>query len=176
MNNERIRQLERQGILNMFEAQELAKLRDEQQSISIREEQIREKKEQDKIGKKMFQLKYEYGHAMMDRYKWEKRFEEIWGENATEAAELSCRRMMSQESSSSTSYWLTDALTCRLNVFDGNQAEQHDPIWVNPYSIAPSQIADGGPFGFLEALSVGLTGNGVDITNGEANFLIFEQD
>lgn len=171
MPAERIRELERKGILNLFEGQELAVLREEESERLAVEEERRQALEKEREGKKAFILKYRRGNIFQDARDMEMVREEIWAKDAAEAAEIACTSMVSQERWNATGTSITDASSCRLDVFEGDQLRRHRPVWVNPYAIAPSQQVDGGPTAFAENAMRALTGRSVNISDGKIEFL-----
>lgn len=168
---ERVTYLERQGIINFAEAQELSGLREEQNRLAVESEERRLALEKEHEGKQAFVLKYRRGNIFQDPEDMEVVRQEIWAQNATEAAEIACGAMISGEIwGDPTGVAITDAASCRLDVFEGDQLKEHKPIWVNPYGIAPSQIKDGGPTGWAETAFKALTGKDLEIHDGRIDF------
>lgn len=171
MTAERIRELERKGILNLFEGQELNVLRGEEaKKLALLEEQ-RLALDKAREGKKAFILQYRRGNIFQDAKDMERVRNEIWAKDATEAAEIACTLMETQERWNPTGISITDASSCRLDVFEGDQLTTHRPILVNPYAIAPSQQVDGGPTAFAENAMQLLTRRSVNISGGKIEFL-----
>lgn len=161
---ERMQQLRNQGKINLFEAYELEDLykKDQEEKKEAELEKLRLAVQ--RIGQKMFTLTYKYGSFYSEPKDWHNIKVEIWAKDATEAAEIACKRMIDEESGwYSTGSMITDATTCRLDVFEGDQSEKHKAILVNPYGIAPSQQADGGPLGWAETVFKALTGKELEI-------------
>jgi len=166
--DKRITRLRRQPILTFSQVHELDILLYEQQQ----EEQGRvakeaREREMRQSGKQVFVLRYKRGTVFQSSEDMAEVVREVWANDPTEAAEISCRFMLGQESLlDPTGVHITDAASCRLDTFKGDQRQLHDPIWVNPYGIAPSQQSDGGPIGFAQDIIRAITGKNMEVIDG----------
>src|SRR3990167_4524207 len=171
MSEERLKELKSKPYHNFFELEELACLRNEEaKRLESEEKERRRALEAERAGKKLFALKYKEGNIYQKPKDMAEAREEIWAATPTEAAEIACQIMISKERWNPTGTSITDSSSCRLDVFEGDQEQTHKPIWVNPYSIAPSQQFDGGPAAFAESALKALTGRKVNIEQGTVEF------
>lgn len=165
MSIERIRELQqiqgKRGMLDFIQAKELDDLLRARAELPSN---VNKKREGDRI----FMFKYHRGNIYQNPDEMEKVTTEIWASTPQEAAEIACNQMLSQEKGSLT--FIIDADSARLDVSKCNQLKKHKPIWVNPYSIAPSQQVDGGPLAFAENVLRTVTNEDVNIENGRVYF------
>lgn len=170
MVSERITALRRKWILTFAESAELDRLLEEQARLTGIEQERQARLAKEREGKQAFILNYRRGNIFQKTEDMDQISKEIWAADSLEAAEEACKIMVEEERWNPTGIAITDALSARLNVYKGNQLEKHNPIWVNPYSIAPSQQANGGPFEFAEIVVKDLTGKDINIADGNVGW------
>ncbi len=171
MSADRLNELKSKAYLNFLELEELFGLRNEEtRRLELEEKERCRALEAERAGKKIFDLRYKEGNIYQDPKDMAEASEKIWAATPRDATEIACQRMISKERWNITGTSITDSLSCRLNVFEGDQSQAHKPVWVNPYSIALSQQFDGGPAAFAESALKALTGRKVSVEQGRVEF------